>query len=466
MLDTYTTLLTDAGRNLQRNIRDSPILYIWFGFMLVFSVAMTAMLTMFMLKNKVNMSIDDVVFSIFFVFLMKSSADFHKYFVQSPNVSYALSSAVSQRRTVGEIALMIFWTNLGLWVFFSSLFSVFLSVAGVSLGYPIEYLKFTAGVVLGCILGVATSLHFFSPHKLRLLPAGAIIGVFLYVRNLEIIVLLIVFSLIYLAWSMRYALDSYLYVNRKDRQKENKKAKMRNERSAIFFKETTVLWRDRLLTSFVFTAVATGGFIGYLAVFGKDLFIPVSLRIQAEQFLPSVYVSLGIYIVIIFTAVFPAINMFLIEEQTMWVMRHLPVSEKTFVTGKVYALILPFVCSIPFLAYYIAFAGTRFLVFSIWFLVFSYLAGVIISLPFGAKYVGKKSDVLVLYCVALLVFGVVSVAAGIDAVVGRFFSAYHVLFYVVSIAFEVVLLLASIEIAAHVMAMKQKYSWITGKPKL
>jgi hypothetical protein len=255
-------------------------------------------------------------------------------------------------------------------------------------------------------------------------------------------------------------------VNRKDRQKENKQAKMRTMRSAIFFKETTVLWRDRLLSSFVVTSVATGGFIGYLAVFGKDLFIPESLRIQAEQFLPSVYVSLGIYIVIIFTAVFPAINMFLIEEQTMWVMRHLPISEKTFVTGKVYALVLPFVCSIPFLAYYIAFAGTRFLVFSIWFLVFSYLAGVIISLPFGAKYVGKKSDVLVLYCVALLVFGVVSVAAGIDAVVGKFFSAYHILFYVVTIAAEVVFLFASIEIAAHVMAVKQKYSWITGKPKL
>ena len=198
-----------------------------------------------------------------------------------------------------------------------------------------------------------------------------------------------------------------------------------------------------------------GGFAGYLTVFGEDLLIPKQLQILSQSFLPTAYGVLGIYVVVIYTAVFPTISMFLNEEHTLWITRHLPICEKRVIQGKVLGLSLPFIASFPFLWFYAAFTGTEYLLFSLWFLVFSFLAAVIVSLPIAAKYVGKKSDILVLYCVALLVFVILGVGFRLEKVfAGSLMS--QLVFYVVSILVEVGLLLVSMWLSSILFSLKQK----------
>jgi len=183
MLETYTTVLTDVSRNLYRNMRDSPILYLWFGLMMFFSVVMLAGLTFFMIEAEIEISLDDVFFTVFFVFLLKVSYDFHRHFIKSDAVSYSLSTPVKHSKTVFEIFLVIFWSNLGLWVLLSSLYSVTLIYLGINMGYPVEYLKFTFGVMLACVIGVTVSLHFFSSKRYRLSPAVAMGASLYYFRD-------------------------------------------------------------------------------------------------------------------------------------------------------------------------------------------------------------------------------------------------------------------------------------------
>ena len=80
MLETYSALLTEMSRNLYRNARESPVLYVWFSGMLVFSLMMFAVLTLFMINYQISLKINDIVLSLCFLFLVKSSADFHRYF--------------------------------------------------------------------------------------------------------------------------------------------------------------------------------------------------------------------------------------------------------------------------------------------------------------------------------------------------------------------------------------------------
>lgn len=455
MLETYRALLTEVSRNLYRNARESPVLYLWFSGMLVFSLMMFAVLTLFMINYQISLKINDIVLSLCFLFLVKSSADFHRYFSTSAVVTYAFSTQVSQKKTLFEIFLVVFWVNLGLFVLFSSLYTIFLGGAGVYLSYPLEYLQVLLGILLGLVLGPVFALHYFSPHRLRLLPvAGIIAGLWLF-QSISLLLVLLCCVVVYLWWSLRFVLDSYQYVARKKRQQEQLKSHIYESRLAIFHKETITLWRDRLLPSFVFTASLMGGFAGYLTVFGEDLFIPKQLQILSQSFLPTAYGVLGIYVVVIYTAVFSTINMFLNEEHTLWITRHLPIREKTVIQGKVLALSLPFIASFPFLWFYVAFTGTEYLLFSLWFLVFSFLAAVIVSLPIAVKYVGKKSDILVLYCVALLVFVILGAGFGLEKVfAGSLMS--HLVFYVVSILVEVGLLLVSMWFSSILFSLKQK----------
>jgi hypothetical protein len=455
MLETYSALLTEMSRNLYRNARESPVLYVWFSGMLVFSLMMFAVLTLFMINYQISLKINDIVLSLCFLFLVKSSADFHRYFSTSAVVTYAFSTQVSQKKTLFEIFLVVFWVNLGLFVLFSSLYTVFLGGAGVYLSYPLEYLQVLFGIMLGLVLGPVFALHYFSPHRLRLLPVAGIIAGFWLFQSVPLLLVLLCCAVVYLWWSLRYVLDSYQYVARKKRQQEQLKSHIYESRLAIFHKETITLWRDRLLPSFVFTAALMGGFAGYLTVFGEDLLIPKQLQILSQSFLPTAYGVLGIYVVVIYTAVFPTISMFLNEEHTLWITRHLPIREKTVIQGKVLALSLPFIASFPFLWFYAAFTGTEYLLFSLWFLVFSFLAAVIVSLPIAVKYVGKKSDILVLYCVALLVFVILGVGSGLEKVfAGSLMS--QLVFYVVSILVEVGLLLVSMWLSSILFSLKQK----------
>ena len=51
MLDTYNVVLADAARNLKMNIKNSPVLYILFSIMILFSLVMIVMLTYFFIQN-------------------------------------------------------------------------------------------------------------------------------------------------------------------------------------------------------------------------------------------------------------------------------------------------------------------------------------------------------------------------------------------------------------------------------
>ena len=454
MLETYTTVLTDVSRNLYRNMRDSPILYLWFGLMMFFSVVMLAGLTFFMIEAEIEISLDDVFFTVFFVFLLKVSYDFHRHFIKSDAVSYSLSTPVKHSKTVFEIFLVIFWSNLGLWVLLSSLYSVTLIYLGINMGYPVEYLKFTFGVMLACVIGATVSLHFFSSKRYRLSPAVAMGASLYYFRDISSLIVILVIALCYLVWSLPKVLDSYQFVKRKERKKETMQLRVHNKIKAIFFKETTVLWRDGLLFSFIFTACFFGIVTGYLAEFGSETIIPEGLRVITENISPVMYGFIGIYIVIIYTSVFPGLNLFLIEEETIWIIRNLPLKGRSFVHGKAMALVLTFVCSIPFVAFFSAFTKGVDFVFLVWFLVFSFIAGMIIAMPLGAKYVGKKSDILLLYSVAMLVFVVLGVVMALQTFLLDSFLRF--IFYFLSIICEIGILMISLELSSHILSLKYK----------
>ena len=220
MLETYAVVLTDSYRHLLSNIRSSPILYIWFGFMLMFSIGTLGVLTLFFLRSEVFINIDDVFFAVFFLLVMKAGYDFHRYFIKASSLSYALSCPVSHRKTVFEVFLVVFWIQLGMWVLFSSLYHVVLVTGGVTLGYPLIYLRFTVGVMLASIVGVLITMHYFSAKRYKLIPIGILLGVLWYVRDFSVLIVITVCCLVYLVWSLRDVLSSYLFVPRKERKKE------------------------------------------------------------------------------------------------------------------------------------------------------------------------------------------------------------------------------------------------------
>ena len=451
MLETYATVLTNSWRNLYQNAKSSPILYLWFSAMMFLSIVMMVGLSTFLIWAEFTVEFKDIFVMIFFLFFMKSSADFHKYFVNSSEVTYALSTQASHKRTVFEIFLVIFWIELGLWALFSSTYSFLMFISGNPLPFPVEYIQLTLGVILASVLGACISLHFFSPKRIRLLPAGGILAVLWFAEDVWVILFLIVLSVLYLWWSLHFVMDSFQFVQKKNRFRERFDIMLDTPLKVIFQKETVVLWRDRLFFSFIFSAVATGIFTGYLSVYGAELLLPESLRKTAESMMPTMYVVLGIYVVTILTAVFPSLSFFLNEEKTIWILRHVPVSDRVFVVGKLCALGLPFLCCLPFIAYYTAFAGMTFFVFSIWLLIFSFLAGVILAFPLGAKYFGRKSDLLVLYCISLLLFVIVGAGVAFENMIPK--GSYLLWwFYACSILLELGVLYISVIITSRILS--------------
>jgi hypothetical protein len=154
--------------------------------------------------------------------------------------------------------------------------------------------------------------------------------------------------------------------------------------------------------SFISTSAFAGLGAGYLYLYGDELLIPESLRTMYGEFLPSMFIFLGVFVVVIYTAVFPSLVLFLNEEKTMWIIRHIPVKNETILWGKISTLLLCFITGIPFIPFILIFIEPENLLYLIWFLAFSYLASVIIALPIGVKYVGKKSDILLLYSVTMM----------------------------------------------------------------
>ena len=315
MLETFAILLADIRRGLFQKIKSSPILYLFFSSMMFFSVVMFAFLTLFLMRTEAEISLIDVFFGIFFIFFMKSTSDFHTHFINSPYLSYSFSTQVPHKKTIREIFFVIFFINTAIWFSFSGLYLLTLYSLGINIGYPFEYIMFSTGVIIAIFLGCSVALHFFSTFRYRLLPTIILLGFYWFSQSMIFLVFTFPLALIHLIWSFSHAIDSYLFVNRKERTKDKTQVKIRSIIQTISFREIIVLWRDKLLFSFIFTSITTALFTGYLAIYGTDLLIPETLKEYAGEYLPEMFVFLGMYIVVIYTSVFPSLNLFLNEEK-------------------------------------------------------------------------------------------------------------------------------------------------------
>ena len=456
MLETSRLLLLEITRNLRRKMRASPILYMFFSAMIFFSIVMFAFLTFFLLYTNMTFNVMDVFFMVFFLLLMKSASDMHTHFITAPQAAYALSTHVSQKKYVGQIVLTVVLVNMSLWFSLSLLYLLILSLLRLPISYPLEYLFFSISVLIAVLLGCCLSLHFFSSKQYRLIPTLLLLGFFWFSQNMLFVASMFPLVLLHCIWSLSHPLDSYRFVKRKQRASELAQVHPRGMLHALFLREVTGIWRDRLFFSFVSMSVLTALGTGYLFLYGTDLFIPESIQQYLSGFLPSLFVFLGCYVVVMYTAVFPALNLFLSEEKTMWILRSLPVSNETIVYGKTLALSLCFLTTLPFLAFIPLFLGVADLLFLLWFLGFSFLAAVSIALPLGVKYVGKKSDILLLYSVAMILFVLLSVVgAGMNLL--RSHSTLPILpLCLLLLCLELTILFLSLKLSTRLLALSFK----------
>jgi hypothetical protein len=451
MLDTSVLVLTEVIRSVRHKIRASPILYMFFIAMIFFSIVMFAFLTFFLLHTNTIVSFMDVFFSVFFLFLMKSAADMHSYFVTSPRVTYTLVAPISHRRAAGEIMVSILAMNGGLWFALSLLYLLVLAGLRVPINYPIEYILFSLDVVCAMLLGCSLALHFFSERSYRVAPTLVLLLFCWYAQSMVFIALMAPLVILQLVWSLSHSLESYRFVRRKERTAERTQVYVRPSLWALFHREVTVIWRERLYSSFVFMSITTALGTGYLYQHGAEIFLPASLQRMIGGFLPSLFVFVGCYVVVMYAAVFPALNLFLSEEKTMWILRNLPMKNETIVYGKTLSLSLCFLTTLPFLGFIPTFLGVKDLWFLAWFLGFSFLAALIIAVPLGVKYVGKKSDILLLYSVAMVLFVLLSITgAGVNLL--RHYAGMSIVWLcLLLLMLEVTLVFLSLKLSARLL---------------
>jgi hypothetical protein len=456
MFDTTRLLLLEITRSVRQKMRSSPILYFFFSLMMFFSVVMFGFLAFFLLRTDTSFHFLDVFYVIFFLFLMKSASDLHHYFIAAPQVGYALSTPWSHRKTVGGIVLSILGINLLLWFGFSALFLLVVAGLRVPMNYPVEYLLFSVDILVAIVLGCSLALHFFSSRRYRALPAVVLLLFFWFSQSMLYIALLAPVAVLQCVWSLSYAMESFRFVNRKERTKERVDVRIRSLVRTVFFREVTVTWRERLYFSFVSMSVFTALGTGYLYLYGTDLFIPETIQKMIKGFLPSLFVFLGCYVVVMYAAVFPALNLFLTEEKTLWILRNLPVKNETIVYGKTLSLSLCFLTTLPYLAFVPVFLGTGDLLFLLWFLVFSFLAAVILAVPLGVKYAGKKSDILLLYSVAMILFVLLSVVGAGMNILRHTLGVSILLLCLLMLALEATVLFLSLKLSARLLSFGPK----------
>jgi hypothetical protein len=453
MLETSQIILKNTFRTLFKKIRESPILYFFFTCMIFLSVFMFGFLTYILIKTDFNATLEDIFFSIFFIFILKSAADFYYHYVKSPYVTYPLCTQIDQRKTIFEIFLSILIINLTIWLSFSTLYLASLYLFDINFFYPLEYIFFTIGLVISVFIGSTIAIHFFSPAPYRLAPTIFLFLFYLYSKNLYFMTFTLPLVIIHFIWSINHALPSYLYVNRKERRIDKTQVKIRRILRAFFYRELIVLWRDKLIYSFLISSISTGLFSGYLVVYGAEILIPEQFREIAGDFLPSMVVFIGVYIVVLYTAVFTSLNLFLNEEKTMWILRNLPVKNEAIILGKVSSLSICFLTALPFIPYLSIFIGYDHFIFILWFLVFSFIAGVIISLPIGAKYVGKKSDTLLLYSTGMILLIIIGLVGSLIDLVSQYID-YEIILYIVILIIEIGFLFLSIKLSSRIISLK------------
>ncbi len=425
MFETTRAILLNNKRELFKKIKDSPVLYFFFTIIMFFSILMFAFLGFYLqvIDTPLEIEMNNVFFMVFFMFMVKSSVDMYNYFVKPEELTYPLSTQIKQKKTIFEVFTAVFLTNLFIWFTLSTLFIFFMSIFPVNVYYPIEYLIFNIGVLTAIFIGSTITISFFSEKRIRIIPTAVLLGFIFLSQEPLFVVFIIPVSLVHLQWNINFSISSYQNIRRKTRENEKSQIKIRNKIKAMFYKEATIIWRDKLFFSFIFTSALTGFGTGYMYLYGSDLLIPEALKDIYSEFLPSLFIFMGVLVVVVYTSVFPSLNLFLNEDKTMWIIRHMPISSKTLILGKSSILFLCFVTAIPFIFYISIFLGWDNLIFVTWFLVQSYIVSASISIPLGVKYVGKKSDVLLLYSVTMVLF----VVLGPLAVFGGF--VYNTLDY-------------------------------------
>jgi hypothetical protein len=344
--------------------------------------------------------------------MLKSSADIHRYFVNSKRLEYLFSSPMSHFRVSTGVFLNIFWINLGLWTLFSSSYILFLWMFDVPIGYPWLYLKFTIGTVLSIVIGTEIAMHYFSSRRYLMLFPVLLISALWYYHDLLDVLLILSIATPYLLWVLKKAYHSFGFVRRKrrgDRMEDSMNA--RNGVEAMLWKDITLLWRERLIASFVFSSVTIGIGSGYIATHMDVNLIPLKVRNLIVPSLPFIFLFLGTFIVSSYLFIFPMLNAFLAEEDTLWLLKHLPISGKDTVKGKVMSMCLPLLTSLPFPFFFMLFSGAGYLYIGFSLLFLSFFVSTAISLPFGIKYAGRKSDVMLLYTISVLLFSLLTAGA-------------------------------------------------------
>ena len=455
MFETTKIILKNNSRDLKAKMKESPVLYILFSFIIFFSILMFAFLGYYLqiIETGLEIKIEDVFFMVFFIFMAKSGVDFYNNYIKPGEVSYALSTQISHKKTISEIYYAVFSTNFFIWFALSSLFIFFLFLLPTDINYPFVYFYFTIGVITAIIIAPTIAINFFSDKRIRLIPTITILAFIFLSRSPLYVVLISPLALVHLYWSLNYSLSSYQNIRRKPRTSEKAQIHIRETMRALFHKETTILWRDRMLSSFIFTSAITGFGTGYLYLYGDELLIPDQLREMYADFLPPLFIFVGVLVVVIYTSVFPSIVLFLNEEKTMWIIRHTPIDNKTLIRGKATTLFLSFIAGIPFIFFLSIFMGFENVLFVTWLLVFSFIASAILAIPLGVKYVGKKSDVMLLYSVTMILFVVLSPIAVIAGLIYNNLS-YGGVILSAMILIELLFLYVSLKLSERILELK------------
>ena len=455
MFETSKIIIQNSIRDLFKKMKESPFLYVFFTLIMIFSILMFAFLAFYLqvIDLPLDVRLEDIFYMIFFIFLAKSAVDIYKYFIKPGEITYSLSTQIKHSKTISEVFIAVFLMNFLIWFLLSSLFILFIFIFPIDIYYPLEYLFFNIGVINAIFIGSTICLNYFSKDRMRLIPTGILLLFLFFSQSPLLLILLTPLSILHFLWSVNYSISSYQNIRRKSRINEKTQIKIRKVIPSLFFKETTILWRDKLFFSFVLTSVFTGFGTGYLYIYGPELLIPPSLQELYEEFLPALFIIMGIVIVVIYTSVFPALNLFLNEEKTMWIIRHTPIKSSTLIYGKLTTLFLCFICAIPFIAYISIFMGLENILFVSWLLILSYILSTAISIPLGVKYVGKKSDVMLLYSVTILLFIILAPIA----LIGRFFylnTTYPAIFLLLMILISFAVLYISIKMSEKILDLK------------
>ncbi|HMA83919.1 MAG TPA: hypothetical protein VKP59_06800 [Candidatus Thermoplasmatota archaeon] len=402
MLETFNLIITDSWRSFHKNLTQSPLLYVLFFSMAVFSVMMIAGISLVFLRLDILISIRELFFVIFGIFLLKAAYDFYRFFITKHALVYTLSTQRKQSVILSEIGFVIIWSNLGLWALLSGFYTLLIFFLNLSFDGTIAYLFLTAAVILASILGSFLSYLLFSKYRWLLpLVNSPLLLLWFNFSWTALIFLFIIYISLFRIFS-RFALDSYLFQQQKNKVHIDETIRFPGSFWSVCVKEWIFLWRERLLISIIFSASFLGISTGYLAVFGQSSFLPEELQFFTNYLTLETYAFVGIYVLVVYAAVFITLNLFLTEENKIWLIKSVPLSAKSFVLGKMVAMLLPGIASIPFLAFFLAFTQAESAITVIWMFIFSFLSGIIITAPLGSKYIGKNSDVLLLYSVSLI----------------------------------------------------------------